>query len=140
MARKRTLNRSDLRAQSEAAEALDAKKAKDAAAEVEDEEEPDDADDDAGDDDDDDGPKKKKPKAKAKVKAATLPKKKAAPRKKAVKEVRMKAVWVVFDNGSKRLKEFAYPNRADAEKFIVERAEEKKGTYFIQLVKEPLGE
>lgn len=137
MARKRTLNRSDLRAQAEAAEARDADKEKD----DEEEEEEEEADDESGDDDggdDEDGAPKKKAKAKAKPKAA--PKKKAAPRKKAVKEVRMRAVWVVFDNASKRLKEFAYPNRADAEKFMAERAEEKKGTYYIQLVKEPLGE
>lgn len=134
MARKRTLNRSDLRAQAEAAEARETDKDKDE--DEEDEEETDDesSDDDGGDDDE--APKKKK--AKAKPKAA--PKKKAAPRKKAVKEVRMKAVWIVFDNASKRLKEFAYPNRADAEKFMAERAEEKKGTYYIQLIKEPLGE
>lgn len=132
MARKRTLNRSDLRAQSEAAEARDTDKEKDAAEEVEEEAD----DDDDGGDDEDGAPKKKKPKAKK----VAAPKKKAAPRKKAVKEVRMKAVWVVLDNGSKRLKEFAYANKADAEKFMVERAEEKKGTYYIQLVKEPLGE
>ena len=132
MARKRTLNRSDLRAQSEAAETRDADKEKDAAEEVEEEE----ADDDDEGDDEDGAPKKKKPKAKKVV----APKKKAAPRKKAVKEVRMKAVWVVLDNGSKRLKEFAYAHKADAEKFMAERAEEKKGTYYIQLVKEPLGE
>ena len=133
MARKRTLNRSDLRAQSEAAEARDVDKDKDAEEAPEEEED----DDDDGGEDEDGKPKKKKPKAKAKV---AVVKKKAAPRKKAVKEVRMKAVWVVFDNGSKRLKEFAYPNRADAEKFMAERSEEKKGTYYIQLVKEPLGE
>ncbi len=134
MARKRTLNRSDLRAQAEAAEARETDKDKD-----EDEEDEEETDDESNDDeggDDDEAPKKKK--AKAKPKAA--PKKKAAPRKKAVKEVRMKAVWIVFDNASKRLKEFAYPNRADAEKFMAERAEEKKGTYYIQLIKEPLGE
>ena len=131
MARKRTLNRSDLRAQSEAAEARDADKEKDDAEEVVEEE----ADDDEGEEDEDGKPKKK-----AKAKKVAAPKKKAAPRKKAVKEVRMKAVWVVLDNGSKRLKEFAYAQKADAEKFMAEKAEEKKGTYFIQLVKEPLGE
>lgn len=136
MARKRTLNRSDLRAQSEAAEAREKDKDDDEAEEEEEAEE--ESGDDDGGDDEDGAPKKKKPKAKAKKAAA--PKKKAAPRKKAVKEVRMKAVWIVFDNGSKRLKEFAYPNRADAEKFMAERSEEKKGTYYIQLVKEPLGE
>jgi cell wall-associated NlpC family hydrolase len=134
MARKRTMNRSDLRAQAEAAEARDADKEKDEEEEVE--EEADDAGDDDSGDDEDGAPKKKKPKAKK----PAAPKKKAAPRKKVVKEVRMRAVWVVLDNGSKRLKEFAYPNKADAEKFMAERAEEKKGTYYIQLVKEPLEE
>jgi hypothetical protein len=135
MARKRTLNRSDLRAQAEAAEARD----KDSE-EVEDEEVEEEADDDGDDDgDDEDGPKKKK--AKVKAKAAPKAKNPAAPRKaRAPKEVRMKAVWVVFDNGSKRLKEFAYPNKADAEKFLAEKIEEKKGTFYISLVKEPLEE
>jgi hypothetical protein len=50
----------------------------------------------------------------------------------------MKAVWVVFDNGSKRLKEFAYPQKADAEKFLAEKQEEKKGTFYISMVKEPI--
>ena len=131
MARKRTLNRSDLRAQSEAAEARETDKDKDDDA-AEEEVEDDAGDDDAGDDDE--GGAKKK----AKVKAKAAPKKKAAPRKKAVKEVRMRAVWVVFDNGSKRLKEFAFAQKAEAEKYMAERAEEKKGTYYIQLVKEPL--
>ena len=131
MARKRTLNRGDLRAQAEAAEARD----KNTEA-VEDEEVEDEADDD-DDGDDEDGPKKKK--AKPKPKAAPKAKKPAAPRKaRTPKEVRMKAVWVVFDNGSKRLKEFAYPNKADAEKFLAEKFEEKKGTFYISLVKEPL--
>ena len=43
----------------------------------------------------------------------------------------MKAVWVVFDNASKRLKEFPYPQKADAEKLLAEKQEEKKGTFYI---------
>jgi hypothetical protein len=129
MARRRTLNRSDLRAQSEAAEARESEEKDDA-----EEEEAEEAGDDDGGDDEDGAPKK------AKVKAKAAPKKKAAPRKKAVKEVRMRAVWVVLDNGGKRLKEFTYAQKADAEAFMAEKAEEKKGTYYIQLVKEPIGE
>lgn len=130
MARRRTLNRGDLRAQAEAAEARE----KDTD-DVEDDEVEDEADDEDDGGDDEDAPKKKK----AKPKAAPKAKKPAAPRKtRAPKEVRMKAVWVVFDNGSKRLKEFPYPQKADAEKFLAEKVEEKKGTFYISLIKEPL--
>ncbi|MFO0850822.1 MAG: hypothetical protein U0871_20040 [Gemmataceae bacterium] len=132
MARRRTLNRGDLRAQAEAAEARE-KDTEEAEDEEVEEEADADADDDGGDDED--APKKKK----AKPKAAPKAKKPAAPRKtRAPKEVRMKAVWVVFDNGSKRLKEFPYPQKSDAEKFLAEKIEEKKGTFYISLIKEPL--
>ena len=131
MARKRTLDLKTLRAQADAAEAREKEDVEET------EEEPVEADAEASDDDggDDD----EKPKAKAKKKAA--PKKKATTvkRTRAPKEPpRMKAIWVVFDNGSKRVKEFAYPNKADAEAFMAEKIEEKKATYYITLVKEPL--
>jgi hypothetical protein len=151
--RKSGPSRMDLRKQAEAAEARDTEdEDKDESDEDEEEDEDEESDeeggeeaaseDDAGDegssddDDDEDAPKKKKKKV-AKPKVA---KPKAPSRKKAVKEVRMRAKWVVFDNGSKRIKEFEYPNKADAEKFLADKIEEKKGTFYISLIKEPMGE
>jgi hypothetical protein len=126
MARKRTLNRADLRAQAEAAEAREKDEE-----EVEEEAEEEEGGDDEGDDEE--APKAKKAPAKK------APAKKAAPKRtRAPKEVRMKAIWVVFDNASKRLKEFAYPNKAEAEAFLAEKIEEKKGTFYLSLVKEPM--
>lgn len=142
MARRRTMDRKTLREQSDAAEARETDE--DAVAEDEEEEdeeeeaeEGDGADDEGGGDDDEDAPKPKK--AKAKKKAEPKPKAKTpTKRTRAVKEVRMKAIWVVFDNSGKRVKEFPYPKKSDAEALLAEKIEEKKGTFYIQLVKEPL--
>jgi hypothetical protein len=139
MARKRTMNRRDLREQAEAAEAKDKEVVDGEVEEIEEEEDDDaevDADVDAGDDgDDEDSPK---PKAKAKKKAEPKVKKAPVKRTRAVKEVRMKAVWVVFDNSSKRVETFPFGQKAAAEELLARKAEEKKGTFYIQLVKEPL--
>jgi hypothetical protein len=129
MARKRTLNRRDLREQSDAAETRE-----------KDDEEPEEeaaADDDAGDDEDGEAKPKKKAAAKKKP-AAAAPKKAPAKRTRAPKEVRMKAVWVVFDNASKRVDTFPYSQRGDAEELLAKKQEEKKGTFYISLVKEPM--
>ncbi len=141
MGKKRGPTRLDMRRQAEAAEARDTEK-EDDAEEVEDEDEDaEEADDDSGDSDDDDGEAKPKAKAKAKAKAKTKKVTVAKPkvkRTRAVKEVRLKAVWVVFDNSSKRLDTFPFNQKEAAEEFMAKRAEEKKGTYYIQLVKETL--
>ena len=84
-----------------------------------------------------------KPKKKAKVKAVRKKKEPSAAKPKvkrtrAVKEVKMKAVWVVFDNSSKRLDTFAYNQKPEAEEFLAKKQEEKKGTCFMQLVKEQM--
>jgi len=96
---------------------------------------------DAGDDDDDeDSPK---PKKKAKAKAKKAPAKVKAPAKKrtrAVKEVRQKAVWIVFDNGGKRVGVFPFAQKAEAEELLAAKIEEKKTTFYLQLVKEPIEE
>lgn len=129
MARKRTLNRRDLRDQAEAAETRE----KDD--EVEDEEEAA-ADEDAGDEGDDEGEAKPKKKAPPKKKPAAP--KATTKRTRVPKEVRMKAIWVVFDNASKRVDTFPYSQKADAEALLAKKQEEKKGTFYISLVKEPM--
>ena len=154
-------SRMDLRRQADAAEARDGGAAETEEVEADDEDEDEDEDeegegdgeeaseddaaaseDDAGDDDDDeDGPKKKKKKAKVKAPAKVKVKKAPAKRKpKVVKEVRQRAIWVVFDNGSKRVGTFPYPQRKEAEELMAAKMEEKKTTFFIQLIKEPIEE
>ncbi len=90
---------------------------------------------------DEDAPKKKKAKAKKKpaVKKATTAKPK---RTKAVKIVRQRAVWKVFDNGGKIMGTFDFPNKADAEALLAAKVVEKEGktTFYIQLVKEAIEE
>lgn len=128
--------RMDLRRQAEAAEARDDGEKEDEGAEAEEEaEEPEPEE--AGDDDDDEGVKKKKKKAPAKKKAATA-KKPATKRVRATKEVRHRAVWVVFDNSSKRIGTFDFSKKADAEALLASKQEEKKGTFYINLVKDEL--
>jgi hypothetical protein len=133
-------SRLDLRRQNEAAEAQEVEEedeAEDEEADDEEEaaEESDEAE--AGDDegDDDEAPK---PKKKAAPKKKAVAKKPAAKRSRVKEPPRMRAIWVIFDNGSKRVKEFPYAQKADAERVLAEKQEEKKGTFYLQLVKEPM--
>lgn len=152
--RKAGPTRMDMRRQSEAAEARDAEVVKDDDEEKDDEEESDDDDDDekddeaeeaaaeddesAASDDDDDDDEDKPKKKKAKPKKAPAVKKPAVKRTRAVKEIRMKATWVVLDNGSKIVESFPFNQKADAEELLARKIEEKKATFYLQLVKEPL--
>jgi hypothetical protein len=83
---------------------------------------------------DEDEMPKKKPKKEKKVAVKKTPVK----RTRAVKEVRKKAVWVVFDNGGKRVETFPFPQKAEAEDLLAKKIEEKKTTFYIQLVKDDL--
>ena len=118
----------ELRAEAEAAEARDRVTKKDGDEEEDDlaeiavEAEP---------DAEADAPKKKK----AKAKKTTVPK----PRKKAVKIVRKRVVWVVYDNSNKKMGQaFEYSKKAEAEAFAEKLRTEKKATYFVQPVKEEI--
>ncbi len=131
-------SRMDLRRQAEAAEAKGGEEEKvEEVAEEEEPEEPD-AEADADDGDEDAKPKKKK-KAVAKKKTPAV-KKPAVKRTRTAKEVRMKAAWVVFDNGSKVVGKFPYNQKADAEAMLAQKIAEKEGkaVFYINLVKEPL--
>lgn len=131
--------RMDLRRQAEAAEAKEGVEEKDEADEEEVEEEPEaEAESDEGDDEE--GGKKKKKKAPAKKKAAPKVKKPATKRVRAQKEVRQRAIWVVFDNASKRVDTFAYNQKADAEALLAKKIQEKEGkaTFYLNLVKEEI--
>lgn len=120
-------SRMDLRRQAEAAEAQEADE------EVEEEAADDAGDDDAGDDDE--GAAKKKPaKKKPAAKKATTTKS----RTRTPKEVRQRAVWRIFDNGSKTVETFPFNQKAEAEAFLAKVSEEKKGPFYLNLVKEEI--
>jgi hypothetical protein len=121
-------SRMDMRRMADAAEA----RGKD---EVEDEAEPEEeAEADEGEGDDEEAPKKKK----APAKKAPAVKKPAAKRVRVPKEVRRKAIWVVFDNASKRVETFPFNQKAEAEAFLARKVEEKKGTFYLNLLKEEI--
>ena len=149
--RKAGPTRLDLRRQGEAAEAREGEEVEKDDDEEKDEDDEDEDDEEAeadgeeaadpeaepaDDDDDEDAPKKKK--KVVKKKKEPVAKKTPVKRTRAVKEVRMKAVWIVFDNGNKRIETFPYSQKADAELFLAAKIEEKKATFFLQLVKEAL--
>jgi hypothetical protein len=116
MARK-VVNRKELRAQVEAAEARGKTKS---------------------------GSKEKAAKEKApKEKKAKEPKKvgeKKPSRKKVAKEARMKAYWGVFNSGMKRLALFEYADKKAAEKKVAELIASSRVHHFVQLIKEPISE
>ena len=49
-------------------------------------------------------------------------------------------MWIVYDNGSKVVDKFPYNQKADAEALLAKKLEEKKGTFYINLVKEEIKE
>jgi hypothetical protein len=118
MARK-VVNRKELRAQADAAEARDKTE----------------------------GKKEKAPKAAkaAKEKKEKVPKEpkvaaKKTVRKKVAKETRLKAFWGVFNPSMKRLVLFEYADKKAAEKKAAELTASSRATHFIQLVKEAIAE
>lgn len=92
----------------------------------------------AGDEGGDDEGEVVKPKKKAAAKKKAAPKKPAAKRVRAVKEVRRRAVWVVYDNSSKPVDSFPFNQKAEAEALLARKQEEKKGTFYLNLVKEEI--
>jgi cobalamin biosynthesis protein CobT len=153
MARRRTKSHLELREQFDAAERKkDEDEPEEEEAEDEDEDEDEEEseeaeggeaeeagdDDEGGDEDDEDAPRKKK-----KKKAAKPPKpaKEVKPkRSRAPKVVRMKVVWAVFNNSNQRVATYDYPKRKDAEDHAERLRTDKKATFFVQPVKEPIVE
>lgn len=75
--------------------------------------------------------KKKKPKSTLAVKRK--PRAKKAP-------LRMCARWGVFDSAMKQVAIFDYNQRAAADEMLAVLMVKKKGTHFLQIVKEPMPE
>ena len=63
-----------------------------------------------------------------------------AKRTRTPKITRMKVVWGVFNNSHQRVATFEYPKRKDAEEHASKLAADKKSTFFVQPIKEPLEE
>jgi hypothetical protein len=73
----------------------------------------------------------------AKTAGAKAPAKPRA-RKKAVKvPPRMFARWAVCDGGFKRLAVFDFKDRVGADAKVTQLQEQKKGAFFVQLIKDP---
>jgi hypothetical protein len=88
-----------------------------------------------------DGPapaSKGKAKTKAKAKGTAVPKVRKPRAKKA--PPRLFARWGVFDAGMKQVAVFDYNQRAAAEEKVAQLLGKQKGTYFLQVVKEPMPE
>ncbi len=130
----RVLNRRELRRQSDAAESADLHEVADpddAAEEDEDDKSVGERPEEEGDDEA--GPAKPKAKSKAAPKSRKPRKPKAAPR--------MRARWGVFDASMKQVAVFDYKDRAAADAKVLDLlATKKTGTFFLQLVKEPMPE
>ena len=73
-----------------------------------------------------------------KAKAPTAPKVKKSRAKKA--PPRMRARWGVFDGGMKQVAIFDYNQRAFADEKLADLLAKKKGSHFLQIVKEPIRE
>jgi hypothetical protein len=136
---RRILNRRDLRADYDAAEA----RRKEEEEHGEDEEEGDEEEEEEsaeaeeeeaeeGDEDDEEAPVKKKKKPAPKVEK---PKRVRTP-----KVVRMRVIWGVFNNSNQRVATYDYPRKAEAEEHAKRLMTDKKQTFFIQPIKEPIEE
>ncbi len=79
-----------------------------------------------------------KPKKQAKAKTPAAPKKRKPRAKKAAP--RMRARWGIFDNSAKQVAIFDYPERAAADEKLAALLANKKGLYYLQMVKEPMPE
>jgi hypothetical protein len=78
------------------------------------------------------------PEAGAKPKRAAAPRARKPRAKKA--PPRLCARWGVFDGGMKQVAIFDYNQRAAADAKLAELLGRGKGTYFLQIVKEPMPE
>ncbi len=90
------------------------------------------------DDDDEDRPKKKKAKKVAKKPAVkkALRKRLSGPRRKSAPA----RCGSFDDNGNKVVEKFPYNQKQDAEDLLAKKLEEKKGTFYINMVKEEIKE
>lgn len=145
---RKILNRKDLRADFDAAERRkDEEEREDEEEEEEDDEDEEEeeggeeegdeeeAEGEEDEDDDEEKPKKKKKKVKPPPKPKTT-----KTRTRTAKVVRMRVVWGVFSNNHQCVATYEYPKRKDADAHAARLATEKRSTFFVQPVKEPMEE
>ncbi len=139
MARRRTLNHKELRADYEAAER---RKQEGEELEEEDlEEEEDEDEEEAGDEEEGElGEEEEEAPAKKPAKKKAPPKEPKPKRVRTPKVVRQKVVWVVFNNSNQKVASFDYPKKKEAEDHAAKLSADKKQTFFVQPVKEPMEE
>jgi hypothetical protein len=139
MARRRTLNHKELRADYEAAE-----RRKQEGEEGEDEELEEDEDEDEEEASDEEegeaGDEEEEAPAKKPAKKKAAPKEPKPKRVRTPKVVRQKVVWAVFNNSNQRVASFDYPKKKEAEDHAAKLSADKKQTFFVQPVKEPMEE
>ena len=131
----RILNRRELRRQSDAAESASLSEVEDETEAAEQDEEEAEGGEAAADGSEEEGDDEAPPaNARAKPRAVRKPRKpKAAPR--------MRARWGVFDASMKQVAVFDYKDRPAADAKVAELlASRKTGTFFLQVVKEPMPE
>jgi hypothetical protein len=150
MARKRTLNYRDFRGDFDESEEGRRKKDEEEEGDETEEEDEDEDEDEASDEEggdeekdeeasdeegDEEAPPKKKVKEKEKKKPAKAPR---AKKPRASKIIRMRVVWGVFNNSNQRVASFDYARKHEAEEHAAKLMTDKKQTFFIQPVKEPM--
>jgi len=74
----------------------------------------------------------------ASVKKKAAPKKKKASRARAVKEIRLRAYWGVFNQSLKRVALFEFNERKLADKKAADLGKNGKSPHFVQPVKEAI--
>ena len=141
---RRTMNRMEKRAEFEAYEASQHGK-KEEEEDEDDEEETEDSDEEAeaeagdaeasaedGEEAEEEAPKPKK----------KTPAKEPKPRsrKRTVKIPRLRVVWGVFNNGNQCVARYDYPKKGDADEHAARLQTEKRQTFFVQPIKEPIEE
>jgi hypothetical protein len=133
---RRPINRMEKRAEYEAYEASQRAK-------QEDDEEPEDEEDDEAESEESNGEERdeeeveEEPKPK-KQKPAKEPKPRS--RSRTVKVPRLRVIWGVFNNSNQCIARYDYPKKREADEHAARLQGEKKQTFFVQPMKEPIEE
>jgi hypothetical protein len=130
---RRIINRMDKRAEYEAYEASQRSKQEDEEEHDDEEEEDGEKTEAAGDDEADEVEEEQSPKKK-KASKPTKPR----TRTRTAKVPRLRVIWGVFSNSNQCVARYEYPKKQEAEEHASRLRTEKKQTFFVQPVKEPI--
>jgi hypothetical protein len=138
------MNRMEKRAEYEAYEATQGKKQKDDEDDLDEEDEDQDEEDeeaaDASEEEAGDGSEDEEEEAPPKKKKKPAKEPKPRSRSRTAKVPRLKVVWGVFNNSYQAVATYDYPKRKEAEEHAARLQAEKKQTFFVQPIKEPIEE